>query len=652
MHPPRERTGLPSFRINKHIVGNPPYSVGQSSANDNNANLKYPTLDKCIEETYAAKSTATNKNSLYDSYLRAFRWATDRIGDHGVVAFVSNGGWLEANTGDGIRLSLAEEFSTVYVFNLRGNQRTAGEQSRKEGGKVFGSGSRATIAIFVGVKKESDSDASCTIFYRDIGDYLSTAEKLEIVDHATIDTLPWETITPNTYGDWLSQRSDDFATWPVLGNKKNPSKPKFFSTFSAGLKTARDAWAYNYSIKKLEKNIRRHIDTYNTALTMFVAQTDKPDASNVNSFLDSNPELLNKNEGSWDDNLRQELARGSRFEFRPNRVTASLYRPFCKQNAYFDAKLNQRQYQLPAMFPTPKHDNIGILVSAAAATAPFTANATDLIPDLVSIAGAGNPGQFFPRWTWEPTETPEGQLDFGAGASSTSEKGVEGEVLDGYRRVDNITDEILAVYRDALGVDVTKDDIFYFVYGKLHDPTYRKTYAADLKKMLPHIETPGTREEFDKFAAAGRELMGLHVGYEDVDPYPLDIHVKGDPEDRETWRVLKLRWAKKKDPETGKSANDVTRMIYNKHVTISGIPAEADEYMLGSRSALAWIIDRYQVKKDKASGIVNDPNDWADEVSNPRYIVDLIGKVTQVAVETVRVVDDIQLFGTLSRKEN
>lgn len=219
--------------------------------------------------------------------------------------------------------------------------------------------------------------------------------------------------------------------------------------------------------------------------------------------------------------------------------------------------------------------------------------------------------------------------------------GSVGEVVDGYVRVDNITDEIKALYRDALGSDITGDDIFHFVYGKLHDPGYRTKYAADLKKMLPHIETPSSRAEFDKFAAAGQELMDLHVNYESVEPWPLDIQVKGDESDRETWRVLKMKWAKRKDPETGKNVNDVTKLIYNKRVTISGIPAEADEYMLGSRSAVAWLIDRYQVKKDKASGIVNDPNDWADEVGNPRYIVDLIGKVVRVAMETVRIVDGL-----------
>lgn len=248
------------------------------------------------------------------------------------------------------------------------------------------------------------------------------------------------------------------------------------------------------------------------------------------------------------------------------------------------------------------------------------------------------------RFTWAAVEAEGGAL-FGENSvvkqGETSVYGEIGEIVDGYMRVDNITDKIKKLYRDALGVGITGDDIFHFVYGKLHDHVYRTKYAADLKKMLPHIETPSSRAEFDKLAAAGKELMDLHVGYEFVEPWPLDIQVKGDESDRETWRVLKMKWAKRKDLETGKNVNDVTKLIYNKQVTISGIPAEADEYMLGSRSAVAWLIDRYQVKKDKASGIVNDPNDWADEVDNPRYIVELIGRVVRVAMETILVVRDL-----------
>src|SRR5699024_7141841 len=313
----------------------------------------------------------------------------------------------------------------------------------------------------------------------------------------------------------------------------------------------------------------------------------------------------------------------------PERIYRSLYRPFTSQYAYFHGDLNDRTYQLPVIFPSTHHSNIGFYIPAASsASREFNAMATSLLPDL-SLSGSGS-GQFLPRFTWEPIDSNDGGL-FTEGNTSSSEQefsvyGKVGEELDGYRRVDNITEEIKKLYRDTLGSDISGDDIFHFVYGKLHDPEYRTKYAADLKKMLPHIEAPTTRAEFDKFAVAGKELMDLHINYENAEPWPLTFKVTGDENDRETWRVIKLAWAKKKDSETGKSVNDVTTLKYNKYVTITDIPEEADEYMLGSRSALAWIIDRYQVKKDKASGIINDPNDWADEVGNPRYIADLIGK--------------------------
>lgn len=296
--------------------------------------------------------------------------------------------------------------------------------------------------------------------------------------------------------------------------------------------------------------------------------------------------------------------------------------------------------QLPSLFPTPQHDNTGFYQVGSGSAVPFSVIASKHLPDL-HVTGAGSGGQFFPRWTWEP---PVEELDLqGASATTKGLPGEAGEVLNGYRRVDNITDEILSIYQQALGVDITKDDIFYFVYGQLHDPGYREAYESDLKKMLPHIETPTDRRRFDQLTAAGRELMDLHINYEDIEPYPVTVDVKktADPSDRETWRVQKLRWAKKTDPDTGENVDDVTTMIYNSKVTIRDIPEEANHYMLGSRSALAWIIDRYQVKKDKASGIINDPNDWADEIGNPRYILDLIAKVTRVAVETVRIVDTL-----------
>ena len=622
------------------IIGNPPYSAKQNSANDDNANLKYPTLDSRIERTFAANSKATNKNSLYDSYLRAFRWSIDRLGTHGVMAFVSNGGWIDGNTADGVRLSLEDELSDIYVYNLRGNQRTAGEQSRKEGGKVFGSGSRNTVAVIIAVKREVPDDVC--IHYHDIGDYLSTDEKLAIVDRSTLDNVEWQIIEPNIYGDWLNQRDKDFETWPVIGEKKGDTT-KFFEEHSRGLSTARDAWSYSSETGQLVENIGAHVANYRQAQELFRSGGFEESKRGVDALFAQHPELVDSTQGSWNVNLKQELARGTEISFEPDRVYTSLYRPFFKQRNYFAKELIDRQYQLPSMFPTQQHKNIGIETSGASSPSGWSVLASNAMPDVQLL---GN-GQFFPRFTWALVGASDGRL-FGDGASisegESSMYGQVGEVVAGYVRKDNITDEIKALYRDALGADVTGDDIFHFVYGKLHDPNYRETYAGDLKKMLPHIETPTSRARFDQLAAAGRELMDLHVNYEDVEPWPVTVEVKAsaDESDRETWRVQKMKWAKKKDSETGKNVNDVTTLVYNKSVTVRDIPAEADEYMLGSRSALAWIIDRYRVKKDKASGIVNDPNDWADEVGNPRYIVDLIAKVTRVAVETVRIVEGIR----------
>ncbi|MGV0389724.1 DEAD/DEAH box helicase [Corynebacterium phoceense] len=627
------------------IIGNPPYSVGQTSANDNNANLKYPTLDKRIEETFVRNSSATNKNSLYDSYLRAFRWSIDRLGTHGVMAFVSNGGWIDGNTADGVRLSLDDELSDIYVFNLKGNMRKA--DWKREGGQVFGGGSQSTIAIIIAVKREIPDDVC--IHYRDIGDYLSADEKLSIVDRSTLDNVEWQIIEPNIYGDWLNQRDEDFETWPVLGDKKSDAIPAIFKNFSAGLKTARDSWCYGSTPSAVTSQMQTLITTYDAARGEFrdwiqSARITKPREADVNAFLAKRPEYADLSKISWNRSLKQQLAGNKIISFDVSRIMKSLYRPFHVQFAYFHQPVNDMVYQLPRVFPTPRHNNIGFEVMAPREGVNFAVLGTRLVPDLSFFTYTA---QFFPRWTWEPVEAPEGELDFGMGASEGSETGTEGEILDGYRRVDNITDEILGIYREALGSDVTKDDIFYFVYGQLHDPGYREKYAADLKKMLPHIETPTSRARFDQLATAGRELMDLHVNYEDVEPWPVTVDVKAsaDENDRETWRVQKMKWAKKKDPSTGKNVNDVTTLVYNKSVTVRDIPAEADEYMLGSRSALAWIIDRYQVKKDKASGIVNDPNDWADEVGNPRYIVDLIAKVTRVAVETVRIVEGIREVG-------
>ncbi|WP_293878648.1 type ISP restriction/modification enzyme [uncultured Brevibacterium sp.] len=611
------------------IIGNPPYSAGQTSANDNNANQTYPTLDERIRATYVANTKGQNVNSLYDSYIRAIRWGTDRLGDKGVLAYVTNGGYIDSNSADGLRKSLSEDFDHLYVYNLRGNQRTSGEQSRKEGGKIFDSGSRATVAIMLAVKDPAHQ-GDCVLYYRDIGDYLSREEKLEIVESADIDTIEWSEIEPSERGEWINQSSTSFDTYSPIGAKKASSIVPVFTEHSGGLSTSRDAWCYSFSQAKLQLNIKRTIAFYNEQCNEFqpTGTTAKDRIAEAKNFAEFDSTKI-----SWSDNLFRDLANQKVHNFEPLKVHRSMYRPFQMQMAYFARELNDRVYQLPRMFPEAGIENYGFYLHGINPMQPFVLLATDLIPCL-DLFGKG--GQFFSRYTYEKLDDssgssdPQGTFDLNDGRVSSD------TVVNGYRRIDNISDDALARYQEAFGAQVTKDDIFASIYALLHSEQYRTTYAADLKRQLPRIPLPDTADDFRKFVEAGEQLLELHIRYEEQPDYPLGEETAfGDAGDPAFYRVQKLRWG-------GKTRTpDKTQIVVNDNITLTGIPDEAHEYMLGSRSALEWILDRYQVKTDKASGIVNDPNDWGLEHGNPRYIVDLIKKVTHVSVETVKIVKSL-----------
>ena len=636
--------GLKSIQV---VVGNPPYSVGQKSANDNNANQRYPSLDAKIEATYTARSSGTNKNSLYDSYLRAIRWASDRVGEAGVIGFVTNGGFIDGNTADGVRLTLAEEFSHLYVYNLRGNQRTAGELSRREGGKVFDSGSRATVAITFLVK-DPTYEGPATLHYRDIGDYLSREDKLRIIEESQIDTLEWETITPNSQGDWINQRDPNYESWQSIGGKDTPDGVFHFRT--NGLKTNRDAWVYSYSLPQLVGRMTTMVEFYNQQAKQGIL-----------------PDTLDPTKFSWNRADKANVKRRRTYDLNMGRLYTSTYRPFVKQHVYFDRQLNDMVYGLYDCFPTPGHDNIGfIAIAPRADIGGFAVLAVNSLPDLSFYTYTG---QFFPRWTWEPAcgrhVAESGMLDLSGGTDmeeSDTAVGQEGEVLGGYRRVDNITDATLRSYQAAYGPEVTKDDVFYYVYSLLHSPEYRTRYGADLKKSLPHIPLVSSREDFVAFTTAGRGLADLHLDYESVEPTPLRLVVDGQevPWDlRETispslLQVEKMRYARVR--RDGRLEDDKTSIVYNEHVTISGIPAQAQDYLLGSRSGLDWLLDRYRVNTHKASGIVNDPNDWMAEgagggptaSAQPLYLLDLIARITTVSIQTQEIVSSLPTLSVRS----
>lgn len=592
------------------IVGNPPYSSGQDSANDDNQNESYPALDEAIRSTYAERSTAKLKNSLYDSYIRAIKWATLRIKDRGVIAYVTNGGFLDSNAADGLRKTLADECSAIYVLNLRGNARGAGEQRKKEGGTVFGAGSRAAVAITVLVKNP-DRPRLATIRYTDIGDYLTTEQKLaKVADAGSLFGLDAAEIVPNEHGDWINQRGENFESFIALGGGADRG---LFGLRSSGVKTNRDAWTYNFSRSALVANVDAAIRFFNAQSTAHKGMS----VTEVAGRIDRDPTRF-----SWDRADLPRIARGDRYVLDQSAVRRAIYRPFTREHLYLNRALNNTVYRQFQIYPTSQDPNFGFYLMAPGASAPFAALMVDEVPEHV-LHGAGNPGQMFPRYRYEPTDGKE-QLSLGA---------TPAESIGGFRRVDNLTDEGLAHFQAAYGDAFSKDDIFFYAYGLLHSSEYREAYAADLKKMLPRIPLV---EDPWPFVEAGRELAEIHLGYEREVPYwleGLDIEPEGDP--YEFFAVQKMRFAR-----NGRTA-DRSTVIYNAAITLSGIPERAHRYMLGSRSAIEWIIDRYQVRTDRASGIVNDPNAWSREVGDPRYIIDLLARIVTVSLRTMQIVDNL-----------
>jgi len=608
-----ERQKRQSIRV---VMGNPPYSVGQESGNDNNQNQKYPKLDDRSRVTYAAQSSATLKNSLYASEIRALRWAADRIGNEGVVAFVTNGSFIDGNTADGLRKCLTQEFSHLYVFNLRGNARTQGEQRRKEAGNVFGEGSRNTVAMVVLVKDPAHQ-GECVLEYHDIGDYLDREEKLaRIAKFGSIEAIEWQRLQPNDAGDWINQRNPEFEGFVALGDKRDKDAATIFETYSGGVKTNRDDWVYNFSQEALEANMQRMIDNYNEEVNRYAearaGQTQKP---NVDAVVNMDPKRI-----KWTHELLVDAGRLRRHAYEPESVVSGVYRPFSKQWLYFNRRFNNSVYLMPSIFPTPRHSNLAISVTGAGVSKDFTALIVDAIPDVQLLAN----GQCFPLYVYEKATAAKpthGEL-FGAEQAQPD--------VDGYVRRDAITDAALADYRAAYGDDaITKEDLFYHVYGILHAPDYRAKFAADLRKMLPRIPRPATVEDFRAFSQAGRALADLHLHYETIEPYPLQEVITSTVED---WRVVKMRYPSK---------TDKTQIIYNDHLTLKGIPPEALEYVVNGKPAIEWVMERYQVTTDKDSGIRNDPNDWCVEHGDPRYIVDLVKRVVRVSVETARIVNGL-----------
>lgn len=557
------------------IISNPPYSVGQRNQNDNNENIHYKNLENDIQKTYIKYSKANNSNRVYDSYIKAFRWATNRLENKGIIGFVTNGNFIDNGSTDGLRASLYQDFNHLYIFNLRGNQRTQGEQSRKEGGKIFGSGSRAPIAISILVKDGTDDHE---IHYHDIGDYLTRKAKLSTIkEFSSINGIDWDKIIPDINNDWINQRDLKYLEYTEISGEKDSV---FYNQY-IGVNSNRDAWVYGYSKEKMLDNVNRMIDNYNIQ-----AKKGYEDKSRLDNDL---------TQIKWTSELQKKALSGVELHFIKNCVVSTFYRPFTKKWLYYNRELLHR----PGKFDTKWGEkNLAIVTTGRSSNKDFSVLAIKNIPDI-NLMSAG--AQTFLRYDNSMNES----------------------LLQDNSNVNELF---------AQRIGLSTDDTFTYVYGLLNSKEYQTKYANDLKKDLARIPIVKDKK---KYVEIGKKLMDLHLNYEEVPMYEgTSIESKNDL----SYKVKKMKFAKVRNAETGKLEKDRSTIIFNTDITIKNIPEKAYEYVVNGKSAIEWIMDQYQVKTDKKSGITDDPNDFSDD---PKYIFNLLLRIINVSVQTVDLVNSL-----------
>jgi predicted helicase len=564
------------------VVGNPPYNAWQHNENDNNKNRKYLKdggIDARVSDTYAKSSRASNKNALSDPYVKAIRWASDRVGQEGIVTLVTNSGFVEAIAADGMRMHLEREFDEIYILDLGGNVRKNPQLSGTTH-NVFGIQVGVSVNIFVRRKIDKAEERKCRIRYASTGEFWRRTEKYSYLDGTSrLNAIEWRVLEPDQRHNWLTNGLEgEFASLVSLGGEES----SIFKAHSRGVATCRDAWVYNFSRPLLLDNVRKISEAYNAEIRRWV-EAKRPE--DIDSCV-----LYTNDEIAWSRDLKADLKRERFSAFDESKARIATYRPFVKRHLYFDRVLNEEVYWLPSFLPdSGSQAENRMLWLKVGSDWPFFLLAVNSIPDLMPQGGS----QCFPFYTYDE---------------------------DGTNRRENITDWALAEFRAHYGdKKISKWDIFHYTYGLLHHPEYRTRYAANLKRELPRIPMA---PDFKRYAEIGAALMKLHIEYEKQAEYPLERRETG----RLNWRVEKMALSK-----------DKTQLRYNEFLTLSGIPAEAYEYRLGNRSALEWVVDQYRVSTDKRSGIVNDPNREDD----PEYIVRLIGQVVTVSVETVRLVKEL-----------
>ncbi|AFI02414.1 hypothetical protein HPPC18_03235 [Helicobacter pylori PeCan18] len=580
------------------IIGNPPYSSGAKSENDNNQNLTHPKLEKWVYDTYGKNSTAKVGATTRDTLIHSIRMASDLLKDKGVLGFVVNGSFIDSKSADGFRKCVAQEFSHLYVLNLRGNARTSGETFKKEGGKIFDSGSRATIAIIFFVK---DKDATNkTIFYYEVEDYLKREAKLNLLaGFENLDSVPFKEITPNNKGDWINQRNDDFEK--LIPLKRDP-KLKIFNTIfdlnSNGVASGRDPWVYNFSQKTLKQSVQNCIDTYNADLKRFnevFREAFKQRTKGIKSadrykHLNDQEITTDKTKIAWTRALKQEFIKNKNLqESHKDRIRLALYRPFNKQWLYFDKNLNEEQSQLPKIFPNKDAQNVVINTT----TRNFCSLIGDAIPDTHFIGDANA----YPLYYYD---------DLGNRYNAIS-----GYALNLFRRH----------YQDD---SIVEEEIFYYIYAIFHHKGYLKKYKNSLAKEAPRV---ALSEDFKELSILGKELAELHLNYESGEMHTSVKHNLLENAGMEGYYdVVQMKKDKKGD-----------RILYNHHITITQIPKKAFDYVVNGKSAIDWVIERYSITTDKDSLIENNPNDYA----GGKYVFELLCRVITLSVKSVDLIEKI-----------
>lgn len=607
------------------IFGNPPYSEGQSSANDDSQNNTYPHLNGRIRATYAEKSERPNVRNLYNSYVRAFRWASDRIGDSGVIGFVSASGFIEKSAMDGMRKSLLNEFNSIHVLNLRGDIRKnmLSKGRAREGQNIFEAGSMTGIAITILVK-DPKAKGECQVNYYDIGDDLTTRQKLDMVANfqSIFGINDWTSVVPDEHGDWINQRDDTLTDNIIMGDKRGDSK-KLFDLFSQGITTARDSWCYSSSRKALASNVLQMISAYNSEVKRFSKaheHSSKNTRENaLEDFIDRDPTRI-----SWTRALKKEVLKGALLKFDEDCIKKALYRPFTKQWLYMNRRLNEYVYKMPALFPDSDSKNLLICISGVGARSGFSTLMTDHVPDFHML----DTGQCFPLYLYEDDEEDEehqGNL-------------FEGKTKSAKKRY-ALSDEGFGHFQAAYPNEkITKEDVFYYVYGLLHSPTYREKFQDNLSKELPRIPCVSKAQDFLQFSQAGRALADLHLNYEKAKLYPVGVEGKSlssiKPQDYQV-EDKKMRFAKGSNGER----YDKTRIVYNSRITLTGVPLEAYDYVVNGKAAIDWVMERQCVSVNKDSQIVNDANLWATETMDDlAYPLKLLQRVITVSIETMKIV--------------